>query len=75
MSTDVSVARRDTFERRINGHEREKTNLLFSRGEWHYVTLFYKYNRLETSTTTRIKKQSFIFTSVSKSMMLAFNLL
>ena len=61
MSTDVSVARRDTFDRRINGHEREKTNLLFSRGEWHYVTLFYKYNRLETSTTTRINKEANLY--------------
>ena len=56
MSTDVGVARRDTFELRINGHEREKTNLLFSR-----VTLFYKYNMLETSTTTRINKEANLY--------------
>ena len=32
MSTDVSVARRDTFELRINGHERKKQTFFFLEG-------------------------------------------
>ena len=45
----------------LMGTKGKKTNLLFSRGEWHYVTLFYKYNRLETSTTTRINKEANLY--------------